>query len=666
MDIRLVFKQIIAYILQISVIVSLYFLGSRYIIDVISDTFNINRSILLGIFGVAFVLLFQPIRRWIDNATDRIFFRGSVNYENFQKDLGQIMSETVDLNQLSKAINREIKNTFHVDDAFLLVYIKNNPDGFEVVGPPPANQKNLSLLPTSPLLQPLKFRWDILVTEELKRQIQNEDIADMPTMERVLATLQDWKVDVVVPLKAKHELIGLLCLGEKLSGDVFTSSDIKFFTLISSQLATAIERNKLYHQLQEKVSELVALHEFGRRMTASLDLRETLNVIIDSVTRITGVDRALLYLLNDSRTQLHAVIGRGDDPKLYKNLVVPIDQTSLKFVIQKKKPLIVEDAQNDPRVNKEIASRLKTKSFIAVPLMTKDGVIGVIGVDNKKSGRSIRAVDIDVLSTLASQAATAIANDRLYERVQNFNKDLRIRIDEATAHLKELLKMKSDFLTIASHQLRTPTSIVRGMLSMLFEESNQLSAEEKAKFVADAYEGINRLEQIINDLLNATELEGKKIRMDLADVQLEDIASDIFKELEPLAKSQKISLVYHAPAEKTITIKADEVRLREAIKNVVANAIYYTPKGYVELEIGKKDNQVFIRIKDTGIGITEPDKRKLFKKFSRGDGVQQIHPNGSGLGLFITKRVVDALSGKITVESEGRNKGSVFTIFLPA
>ncbi|MEK7158315.1 MAG: GAF domain-containing protein [Patescibacteria group bacterium] len=667
MDVRLVFRQLFAYLSQILVIIIAYLFVNWILIHPISSLLDVDQSILLAFWGVAFVLLFQPIRRYIDDVTDKIFFRKAVNYSEFQQRLGQEMSELIDLTQLGKMVQRELTETFHVKDVLLLVRMKNDFDHFTLVPPAKRGQRKLELEANDPFLRPFQTQQDVLVTEELKRQIQdNQFKGDLEEMNRILDQLHEWSVDLVVPLRAKRELIGLLLLGEKKSGDVFTSSDIKFFQLLSPQLATAVERNKLYHQLEAHVEELVALHDFGRQMTASLDLTQTLNVIIDSVMRITGVDRALLYLLNDTNTQLHAMIGRGDDPKLYKDLVVPIDQTSLKYVIEQKKPLVVEDAAKDPRVNKEIAARLQTTSFIAVPLMTKDGVIGVIGVDNKKSGRSLRMVDVDVLSTLASQAATAISNDRLYEKVQNFNKDLQVRVDDATAHLKELLKMKSDFLTIASHQLRTPTSIVRGMLSMLFEDAKVLSAEEKEKFISDAYEGINRLEQIINDLLNATELEGKKIRMELSDVQLEDMAADIFKEFEPLAKSQKISLVYHAPAQKTLKVKTDVIRLREAVKNIIANAIYYTPKGYVEIEIGKKDNQAFICVKDTGIGITEPDRRKLFKKFSRGDGVQQIHPNGSGLGLFIAKRVVDALGGKITVESEGRNKGSVFTIWLPA
>ena len=268
------------------------------------------------------------------------------------------------------------------------------------------------------------------------------------------------------------------------------------------------------------------------------------------------------------------------------------------------------------------------------------------------------------MESLANQASISIENARLYNEIQTFNLTLKHKVDGATKRLRELLKIKSEFLTIASHQLRTPTSIVRGMLSLVTEEDG-LSQEEREKFIHQAYEGINRLERIIHDLLNATELEGKKMHLELQKVNFEGLVQDSVNGLKPLADKQGIQLKFNKPKIKLPKITVDPLKFKEAVNNIIDNAIHYTPKGSVNVNIEKQGSEIKIMVSDTGIGMSKSDLKNIFSKFVRGEGVLQIHPNGSGLGLFISKKIIEEIGGSIAAESPGKGQGSTFTITMP-
>jgi signal transduction histidine kinase len=251
--------------------------------------------------------------------------------------------------------------------------------------------------------------------------------------------------------------------------------------------------------------------------------------------------------------------------------------------------------------------------------------------------------------------------NNLEEKVSEQTNDIK----ENNIQLEELLKMKSEFLTVASHQLRTPTSITRGYLSILVEDKDKLPAKEKELYLENAWQGINRLERIIHDLLSVTELEGGKYSLDIKPVELTELVSGIVEEIRPLAEEKKLKLVYRKPRE-LLTVIADENKIREVIKNLVDNAVHYTEEGSVDVFVKAIDSHwLEIKVKDTGIGLSDNDKKHLFGKFMRGEGVLLIHPNGTGLGLYIAKYFVELMKGKVEFKSEGKGKGCIFKIVLP-
>ncbi len=307
---------------------------------------------------------------------------------------------------------------------------------------------------------------------------------------------------------------------------------------------------------------------------------------------------------------------------------------------------------------------------VVVPLYVQDRLIGVLVLGNKKSGDSYTSGDLHVLNIIAGQAAVAIENSTLYEEQKKFAITLKQEIEKATIDLREanqrleeLLQQKSEFLSIASHQLRTPTSIAKGMLSMVVDGT--VKGAQKEDFIAKSFLGVIRLERIIRDLLSASELEGEKLTLECAPNDIETIIGDVILERKQLAEQKGLKLEFKKAKEKFPLVMIDKIKILEVIANLLDNAIHYTEKGSITIwcEENKK-NMVEVHFKDTGMGIAKEDWKKLFQKFSRGDRSPLINPNGSGLGLFIVKKIVESCNGTIETKSEGAGKGSEFIVSL--
>ncbi|PIW37421.1 MAG: hypothetical protein COW24_00270 [Candidatus Kerfeldbacteria bacterium CG15_BIG_FIL_POST_REV_8_21_14_020_45_12] len=417
--------------------------------------------------------------------------------------------------------------------------------------------------------------------------------------------------------------------------------------------------------LVERINELETLSRIGRTMNSSLNVKETLETVMDAVIQFSGADRALMYLLDESEKFFIPNLGRGMDTDISLDFQVEVEKSIFRHILLEREPLVVVDALNDDRVNKDYANAVKTRSFVAVPMITKERVIGIIGVDNYDTDRPIDEIDVDFLLTLANQAAIAMSNSQLYERLENFNEILQKRVHEATEHLHQLLDMKSHFLNVASHQLRTPTTIVKGLLSML-EEDPDMPVPEQRKMIDQAFASANRLERIISELLTATELDDASLAPFDEEVHAADLVSEIVQQLGPLAEKRGVALTLEEVDQAVdYVFTTDRFKLSEAIANLIDNAIRYTNSGGVIVTIEVKDNQIVFHVKDSGIGLTEEDKKMIFEKFHRGKRAYEIEPNGTGLGLFIVQRIVEILGGKIEVQSKGPNQGSKFSIGVP-
>lgn len=249
----------------------------------------------------------------------------------------------------------------------------------------------------------------------------------------------------------------------------------------------------------------------------------------------------------------------------------------------------------------------------------------------------------------------------LEEKVERRTRNLK----KANDQLKELDLAKSEFISIASHQLRTPLTVIKGYISMMLEgnfgDLNELETESLNKvFLSN-----ERLIQLVENLLNISRIESGRMQFDFRETDMNKMIESVIDELSVNAKKKNLLLLYKPSAEPLPLIKMDDEKIRQVVINLIDNGIKYTKRGNVSVSLELRENKARFCVEDSGMGIRPEDKVNLFKKFFRGMGVSVIHTEGTGLGLYVARVMVEAHNGKIWVESEGGGKGSKFCFELP-
>jgi len=230
--------------------------------------------------------------------------------------------------------------------------------------------------------------------------------------------------------------------------------------------------------------------------------------------------------------------------------------------------------------------------------------------------------------------------------------------------LERISRTKTEFISITSHQLRTPLTVIKGYLSMILEGVYGEVSEKVKKVLENIYLANERLIKLVNSFLNVSKIELGKLELELERTDIAEVIESVLKEMEVGAREKNLYLRFEKPKE-VPKILVDKEKIREIILNLVDNAIKYTQRGGIEIKLQIIDSRLQIVVSDTGEGLTKEEKEKLFESFSRGSAGQKYWVEGAGIGLYVAKRIVELHQGKIWVESEGKGKGSTFYVELP-
>jgi len=231
---------------------------------------------------------------------------------------------------------------------------------------------------------------------------------------------------------------------------------------------------------------------------------------------------------------------------------------------------------------------------------------------------------------------------------------------------KAIAKMKDEFLSVASHELRTPMTAIKGFLDMVIKEQvGKISTVKMKKYLEMAYEGNERMIKLVNDLLNVSRIEAGRMKFDLTDVQMEKIIEQTIAELAKIAQSKGLHLKFEKPEKPLPMVVAATDKIQMVLTNIIGNGLKFTEKGEVKIWTKTDKKLITIYIQDTGGGIAEKDQDKLFQKFSQIDTTISGSVKGTGLGLYISKMIIEKLGGKIWCKSKGKGKGSTFSFSLP-
>jgi signal transduction histidine kinase len=390
-----------------------------------------------------------------------------------------------------------------------------------------------------------------------------------------------------------------------------------------------------------------------------------------------NLDHLSERVLEQLLTTIH--IGRGA-------LVVSIDD-KLRPVVEKNMPAdwLRADALLQLCQGREIVEThaISSKALIhdmraaqiamTIPLYVGNNLQGAIVLGDKQSGEVYAEQDVRVLEILGPELAVAIENALSYQQVQEFNQTLRQEVDKATKELvaaneqlsrknrqlEELDKLKDEFISVTSHELRTPLTAIRGYLWMIINGKKDGSHK---LYLDRAYISSERLIDLVNDTLDISRIESGRVQLQPVPTKLVALAKQVTEELEPKAKERHQQLTVrqasHLPA-----VWCDADKIHQVLTNLIGNALKFTPEnGTINVHFYVDKNHLVTAITDTGPGISQPDQKRLFQKFSRVGHIGDVP--GTGLGLYLCKQIVDLSKGKIWVDSlEGQ--GSTFFFSLP-
>ena len=469
---------------------------------------------------------------------------------------------------------------------------------------------------------------------------------------------------LVITITAAYALAAFL-LSWVVFGGVYTFRTQIIVGLIVAFLI-AIGFRPLYDWLRRTTDTFLFKGEY-RPQELMADISDVLSRTLDLDIVINTLEKQISRALRIAK--MDVVVLR--DIKSLEKIVTHFKKQKEVLVLEELKRKHAEKAKFDNSflLIKELE---KLKAALVVPLLLKEKLVGLFLLSAKKSGEMFTNEDIKTLEAIASQAAIAIENARLYEEMKDFSKTLQKEVNrqtqslrKANIRLEQLDKAKSEFISLASHQLRTPLSIIKGYISMILEgtwgETNQKQKEHLEK----VYLSNERLIKLVEDLLTVSRIESGRLEFDLQPLALDNLTENIVKEFSQLVAKKGLYLKYIKPKKLLPKVKADPLKIRQVIQNLIDNALYYTKKGGATVSLKTEKNKVVFSIQDTGIGISSEEQVTLFEKFSRGKGVTRMHTEGTGLGLYLAAKLIQAHQGKIWVESEGKGRGSAFYFELP-
>ncbi len=396
-----------------------------------------------------------------------------------------------------------------------------------------------------------------------------------------------------------------------------------------------------------------------------IKINEIFKILQKNFKRVLGTEELRILIFENGNKKTKSCISK----KYSFNLLDLKKDDRLCICIHENKSLIIRDEIKQKSLQKELDN---IKAKIIAPLITQDKVFGAIILGEKISQSAYTQEDIEFLEIISTQAAVAIQNALLYEEVSELNKNLEKKVAEQTRdltkkanHLKKLLAMRSEFLDITSHQLRTPVSVIKGMISMILDGSIK-DKNKMHEFLRACFKKANKLSDIINDILRASEMDTEKFILDLSPVDISSILKEIVEDKKVEAKEKGIKLSLSLPNKKLPQIMSNEPYIKQAIINLINNSLQYTKRGYIKVQAELDKKYVLVRVSDTGIGIPKKDQKKLFTKFGRAQNAVETFTDGSGLGLFIDKKIIEGhKDADIYIEKSELGKGTTFVIKLP-
>lgn len=466
-------------------------------------------------------------------------------------------------------------------------------------------------------------------------------------------TTIEGKINFIQPLIVRGQTIGQISMADA----QITPETEELTAQIAARVSEQLERLRLTEEIEKRAAELATVATVSSAASTTLNPDALLQQVVDLTKERFNLYHAHIYLADESWNTLLLAAGAGDIGKqmVTSGHAIQMDhQASIVARAARERTAIIA---NDVRSEAEYLPNPllpDTRSEMAVPMIVGEKVLGVLDVQADITDRFTQE-DVNIKTTLATQVAIALQNARLYAEQT-----------ATVAQLRELDRLKSSFLANMSHELRTPLNSILGFSDVILEELDGPLTPNMTNDLKLIQKNGQHLLHLINDVLDMAKIESGKLNLIIETFNLHEIIEEVTSITSPLASEKDLALFIEPDSDHNVMISADRTRLRQVLINLVNNAMKFTDKGKISIRAVCEKSNVLISVKDTGIGIPPAQLEAVFQEFTQVDSSTTRKVGGTGLGLPISRRLIQMHGGRLWAESTGVDgEGSVFYIFMP-
>jgi signal transduction histidine kinase len=415
---------------------------------------------------------------------------------------------------------------------------------------------------------------------------------------------------------------------------------------------------------------LTSLLRVCQGISAILDAEKLLRAILESAVSIVGAERGVLFLYEEGELRMKMVHGIEASEHLVQ---VQVSKSIVKRVERERQPVLTIDAQADPRFNlEESIHRHNMRSILCIPLVRGEKLWGVLYLDNRLIANLFTEQEQELMVAFAAQAAIAIDNASAYRQLEHLTDTLEQRVQQRTEELQaantklhEINELKSAFVSVVSHEMRTPMTSIRVYVENMLDGLTGAITEKQKQYLSRIQFNIDRLTRMIIDLLDLSRIEAGRVELLQEPIAIDELMHEVIDNLRSLAGGKSV-LLEARHVSSVDAIQADRDKVTQILTNLIGNAIKFTPSGgrvAVTTEFLEDEGMLRFCVSDTGCGIRPDEVPRVFEKFFRGV-TTTTDTRGAGLGLAIVKSLVELHGGRIWVESL-LGSGSSFFFTLP-
>lgn len=491
---------------------------------------------------------------------------------------------------------------------------------------------------------------------ETKEAVRCDRIADHPASVGFPDKHVPMHAFLGVPLQHRGQLVGGLYLSKPPGEESFTDEDEEFLKAVGSMAAVGIENARLFATERERAERSVLLGSIASKVRQSLDVGKVLDATVESLGRAAQVDRCYIRLAGaqGESGELDPIEIEWAAEGVTPLKQLPVTQfpvaslAALSRETEWSEDVSIDERLRDPALPGDFSNLLElgARAVLATPLSWGEQLMGVVAFQTVEP-RKWTSADVALIEAAAREVSVALHHAQMYKDAL-----------ETADRLRELDRLRSDFVSMVSHELRSPMTVVAGIADILKKRHNRLESDQRADLIETLGREARRLNRLVSEVLDLEAFDQNRVKLQLEPVNLGELAQEAVADAG-FAHRTKLLL-----QEADLVAIVDRDRIKQVLLNLISNAAKFSGETFpITTEVMRRDDDIVLCVRDEGPGINPDEQAKLFQRFSRIENPNDRKP-GTGLGLFLSRTIVEAHGGKIWVKSES-GEGATFFFSLP-